>query len=543
VTAVRRPVAAGLLLLAVYVALSFACDPKGYLGTDTGGKVATLRVMRETGRLDPDLGYWAERWDPNGRFHPLYYTSHTGTRWVNVTTLPALYAALPLFDLGGYRLALLVPMLGAVAAAFAGRALARRLGAGDGWLAFWIVGLASPIAVYALDFWEHTLGVALMGWAVVALYDAIEVRERRGAIVAGLLFGAAATMRTEVLVYAAAAFAGWTVLVFVRRRRLMPAVAAGLLFVIAMALPLIANDALERATVHGSVRSTRAVATAEAPRSDGAVRTQEAVLTFTGLTASLERTSYLVGLCLLALLLLVARAAATPAGRRVATVALAGAALLYATRFAKGLGFVPGLVAAAPLAGLGLAYGWRGRPRPVTVFAAGVLPAVWALQYTGGAPPQWGGRYLLLSGLVLGVVGVAALGRLDALARAGFVALAVAVTGFGLAWTSVRTHDVARAGSALTRRPEAALVFREAHLAREAGGFYERDRRWLTAVSARDARDAFAVLDAAGIESAGVVSIDEGQPDDAIAGWHRVGSSRLRLFSGVDLRVTSYAAG
>jgi hypothetical protein len=180
---------------------------------------------------------------------------------------------------------------------------------------------------------------------------------------------------------------------------------------------------------------------------------------------------------------------------------------------------------------------------PVTVFAVGVLPAVWALQYTGGAPPQWGGRYLLVSGLLLAAVGVASLDRVEWFARAGFVALAVAVTGYGLAWTSVRTHDVARAGRALTRRPEAALVFREAHVAREAGGFYEPDRRWLTAVTAGDERDAFAVLDAAGIESAGVVSIDEGQRDDAIPGWHRVGRRRLRLFAGVELRVTSYAAG
>ena len=58
-------------------------------------------------------------------------------------------------------------MLGAVLCAFAARALARRLGGGDGWAAFWIIGLASPVAIYALDFWEHTLGLALMLWGVV----------------------------------------------------------------------------------------------------------------------------------------------------------------------------------------------------------------------------------------------------------------------------------------------------------------------------------------------------------------------------------------
>src|SRR5207245_9346402 len=95
----------------------------------------------------------------------LYYTSHIGRRWVNATTLPVLYAAEPLYHLGGYRLALLVPMLGAVAAAFAARAIARRVHDTDGWLAFWVVGVASPITTYALAFWAPSIGVALAAWA------------------------------------------------------------------------------------------------------------------------------------------------------------------------------------------------------------------------------------------------------------------------------------------------------------------------------------------------------------------------------------------
>src|SRR4051794_34933714 len=108
----RRIVPACMILLAVYMGLSLLNDPRGYLGTDTGGKVATLQAMDEHGGLNPDVGYWAEKWDPTGRLHPLYYTSHLGDKWVNVTTLPALYVAYPLYELGGYRGALLVPMLG-----------------------------------------------------------------------------------------------------------------------------------------------------------------------------------------------------------------------------------------------------------------------------------------------------------------------------------------------------------------------------------------------------------------------------------------------
>ena len=132
--------------------------------------------MDARGDLDPDLGYWAERFDPDGiactRSRSHY---HIGGRWVNVTTLPMIYAATPLYDLGGLRGILLIPMLGGCLSALAARALARRLATrnpgSSGWIAFWAVGLATPVAVYALDFWEHTIGLAAMLWGVVALLD------------------------------------------------------------------------------------------------------------------------------------------------------------------------------------------------------------------------------------------------------------------------------------------------------------------------------------------------------------------------------------
>ena len=55
----RRPWAAGLVLLAVYGLLSLTASPDGYLGTDTGAKVYTLEVMADGGTFDPSIGYWA----------------------------------------------------------------------------------------------------------------------------------------------------------------------------------------------------------------------------------------------------------------------------------------------------------------------------------------------------------------------------------------------------------------------------------------------------------------------------------------------------
>src|SRR5690606_13033976 len=104
--------------------------------------------------------------------HPFRDARPMGDGFVAATTLPLVYLAYPLWLVGGYRASLLWPMVGAVGAAFVARGLARRLGdRQDGWPAFWLAGLASPLAIYALDLWEHTLGVALMGAGILLLVD------------------------------------------------------------------------------------------------------------------------------------------------------------------------------------------------------------------------------------------------------------------------------------------------------------------------------------------------------------------------------------
>ena len=152
-----------LLLFLVYLALSFANDPRGTLGTDTGGKLATLHAMEHTGALDPDIGYWAERPRP-GRHAASALLHEPGRRQLGQRHHACRWCTRrwPLYQVGGDRGLLLLPMLGAVLCA-----LAAALASGDCWApatggrSFWVVGLATPVAIYALDFWEHTLGLAL----------------------------------------------------------------------------------------------------------------------------------------------------------------------------------------------------------------------------------------------------------------------------------------------------------------------------------------------------------------------------------------------
>jgi hypothetical protein len=538
-------------LVAIYGLLSLLNDPRGTLGTDTGGKIATLVAMERSGSFDPDIGYWAEAFDPKGELHPLYYTSHIGDRWVNVTTLPMVIAARPLFALGGERAILVLPMLGAAFSALGARALARRVGGGDGWWTFWLVGLASPLAVYALDFWEHALGVALVVWAVVFLWDVVDGRcGWKGALVSGVCFAGAATMRTEALVYAAAGVGVAAIALLARRRQgggpsWTSLVGIGLGWTGGLVVVLAANQVLERLVVGSGIRSSRAAGTAAMAGGGGGDRAKEALTTAVGLNRFVERTDWLFGGLAVVFVAYGVTRLVGPARRDrvIGTVALAGAAMVYLLRFADGLGFVPGVLSASPLAAAGLAVGWSvKRWRVVGASALVAVPVVWVFQFSGGANPQWGGRYLLATGMLLVVGAAVVLAASSRGARVLVAALALAVTAGGVAWLSQRSHAVARAMVQLDAGEDAVLISREAHLLREGGAFYTPDRRWLTAESDAELRAASRVAREADARRVVVVAVEGRDLRGRIPGFSETRRERIEFLPGLDVVAVHYRA-
>lgn len=556
----RLPVARQVLLaagalLVVYVALSFVTDPGGYLGTDTGGKVTTLAAMHQHDTwTDPDVGYWAEQWDPAGELHPFFGTKHINGHWVQVTTLPMILAAEPLYRLGGYRAALLLPMLGGVACALAARALARQLRAKPrvAWWAFWLIGLASPVLIYSLDLWEHTLGLAAMAWGTVALLHAVR-RERapgmwRGLVsygaLTGLAFGAAATMRSEALVYVAVFTAGACLTMLWRDRSLARPLLFGAATSAATAGVFLANVALERAILGSSIRSGRTAGAASGAGSDVALRLREGWVTTFGISPSATQpwlTLSALGVVLVGWVAWRGRDDGRVDERFLAVLVL-GAASIWLLRFADGLGFVSGLFGALPIAAAGVV-AVRDHPErrlPVGL-ALATLPVIWATQYTGGAGPQWGGRYVLLSGFVLGVVGVVSLPRLHRLARRSLVALAVVVTAFGFVWMVQRTHDTSRGGRVLSGGGEPVLVFQRTL------GFVPREfaahpgaGRWLVASDPGEEEQAARITRQAGFESFGFVTLHEAEAPARIGGFARGDRRVVPFLDGIDLYVTTF---
>ena len=528
----ETPVVACALLFVIYGSLSLLNDPRGTLLADSGGKLATLHVMSERGSLDPDVGYWAAAEDPEGTLHPLEFTTQVGGKWLQATTLPMLYASYPLYELGGDRAVLALPILGAVLCALAARSLARRYGSSTGWTAFWAVGLLTPVALYALAFWEHTIGLAFVLWAFVVLVDVSRGRAGwRGALGAGALFGAAAVMRTEALVYFAVTMLAVLFLMVFRNRAVWRAastgvaVAAGALFVVAV------NHALEIITIGDSVRVGRTAGAASAASSATlADRLEQATTTATGLNGFTVSLDWVAGAAIVLLIGGGAWCLARAGGPRLlGGVAIAGASMLYALRFGNQLGYVPGLFTASPLAAAGVVLAWGRRDlRLPTVVACLALPLIWATQWSDPMRPQWGGRYALASGALLAVVAVVVLAE-KRVALSAVLALAVLVTGFGIAFLVERSHSIADGMETLVDRNDEALISLDPHVLREGGAFYEARHHWLTAGDFTELRKAVRIVTAAGDRELALVLPASVTPPRTLSTFVLGRSERLRF--------------
>lgn len=537
---VRHPVGAPIALLGLLVALAFVMDPGGTLGTDTGAKVITLESMERGGTARPVVGYWAEPWDPAGIAHPLYQAGRNDDgEWVIVTTLPMLEAARPLYAVGGYRAALLLPMLGTVGCALVARGLARRLGdADDAALAFWVVGVGSPLLLYGLDLWEHSLGVAACGGAVLLLLDHVADRRRWWRpLLAGALLGAAATLRTEALVYAALAV-GVSGLVLLGRREVAAAMRLGLATVLGFAGPWLLNRALE-GWLGGQSRAARTGSAASVAGDRVGDRAHQALVTTFGAKGD-SAGSIAIGLAVVVLVLVAVRAERR-GDRRLAVTAVGLAALPLAVGALSGLAFVPGLVAAFPLAVLALTTRPTERSTLVLGVALGALPLVWAASYVGGAGAQWGGRYTLTSTLLLAVVASVGLVRRHPVVGPALLAVTVAVSALSLVWLGVRSRSVDSLFDEVAAVDADVVIARNGFLLRE-GGAATVGERWLSVAS----EDAYAlaadVAEQSGARRVAVLEQGAAAPPDASVpeGWQEVERTASSL-AGTGIGIVVYA--
>lgn len=507
------PVALGIVAL-VYVAGLLLVDPRGHLLTDVGGKVASMEAMINAGSIDPDIGYWFEDADPDGSFHPLAHTRRTSEgSWINTTSMTMLLIALPLWELGGNRAALVIPLLGSFACAAVSGRLSRQLRPryNPGPVVL-LTGLASPAVIYAFDFWEHSWGLALTTFAASVAHSVAtdEEKTRVGqAMLAGFAVGLAATMRQESLVYA---FVIGLVLSagLIRSRGLVRATTTGATFTAGFVVPLAAHALIET-WLFGDIgaRISRGGTTLTSAGSAVSDRLNASAVFLFG-----ARPSVAIGVGLVAVAASVAfkhRSGIRPWGR---TERIAGISVLMWLVIGPIVnpGWLPGLFIATPLAIFGVFAAVESRHhRALAAIALGPIPLVLLTAFTPGPTVQWGARYLLPTALLLLVFGFHWLRDRSTELLVAVIAVSSIISITGLVWTLQRSHDIGDMSTTITATTELSdvVVWQRGTNAREFGGL-SIDRLWLSAELEDERSEVARLLEGRDVTS--FISISQEQP-------------------------------
>ncbi len=199
----QRVLAAAFGLVAgVYAWLAFSYLPAGvYWTPDIGLKRIQAANVRWVNGLDLSIAYPGRALDPALRFLPFrenFFYIHAARIYFAQPPLIAVLSAPWLETLGRWGEPVVALLAGLTCVWLTAR-LAPALDLRPAWPTALIAGLATPLMVYSVFLWEHTLGLALALAAVVAACEGDRAPSVRRAALAGLLAGLAGTVRKELL--------------------------------------------------------------------------------------------------------------------------------------------------------------------------------------------------------------------------------------------------------------------------------------------------------------------------------------------------------
>ncbi|MBF6612035.1 MAG: hypothetical protein IVW55_02790 [Chloroflexi bacterium] len=213
-----------LALTLLYIAALVVMPPDALTQHDTGAKYLQVRNLRLTpAGLDWSINYPARPLDPNLQFVPFnpkqYYVDSKGRIYLQWPIFLGLLTRIPWKIMGFWGL-YLVPLLAGLGTAFASYLLALTVGVPRriAWLVVPVVGLATPLFIYSLLFFEHTLAALLVTLSLLAAAAALQNGGRltgRMALSAALLAGAI-YFRSELYILAVALGIGLALLAWRR---------------------------------------------------------------------------------------------------------------------------------------------------------------------------------------------------------------------------------------------------------------------------------------------------------------------------------------
>jgi len=198
-------VVAFMCVAIVYSALAFACLPTGaQWSPDTGLRRLQAQNVRFTPWPELDLPYPGQWLDPALKFVPLAPPVRFQQDGQIFLTPPAAIAILsqPFIRRWGDAGERVVPVLAGLLSVALTAFLVRRWTDRPAWLGVCAAGLATPLLFYSLNFWEHTLAVAL-GLGAVALAFGAETPSRGALALSGVLTGLAVAAREEMILLGA----------------------------------------------------------------------------------------------------------------------------------------------------------------------------------------------------------------------------------------------------------------------------------------------------------------------------------------------------
>lgn len=210
-----------LIQTALYVQ---AASIRGFATGDGGVKLWQVQAILRSGSLDAPLEYPAAVYDPDHLYSPFVvpWAFWQNDQAFTEYTSPFIWVSVPLFALFGQAGLLLLPWLCSTLIVIASAGLAWRVRPDRSTaLVPIIVGIASPISIYGMEFWEHTPGTILAVFAIAAIVKSIDSPRRSiWLMLSGASIGLGFTMRAELYVLPIAILIGlWllrSILPFIR---------------------------------------------------------------------------------------------------------------------------------------------------------------------------------------------------------------------------------------------------------------------------------------------------------------------------------------
>lgn len=222
---------------------------------DTGAKYLQVRNLRITpAGLDWSINYPARPLDPDLRFVPFRAKQHSvsdGRIYLQWPIFLGLLTRIP-WKLFGFWGLYVVPLLAGLGTLWTAYRLALKVGVPPryAWIAIPLLGLATPVSIYSLLFFEHTVAALLVTLSLLAGVGTLgaSVHARRATWLSAALLAAAIYFRSELYVLALVTGAVYLSMAWrdpAWRRRMLEWVAA---FIVAL-LPLWLFYAINEGTI------------------------------------------------------------------------------------------------------------------------------------------------------------------------------------------------------------------------------------------------------------------------------------------------------